>query len=1065
MHKVCFKVSLNSKAFFAFLFLCSSVYANFADPVVRTVNRPSGMSPPDQGLAVGFSRVVSCVNGNCVLYSKELLRQLDTQSTNTMFKDVRVGTTFDPRGFYDHHTNRYIIVCTSGIRVTGSGVVIAVSKNSEPNNLTTDWYKYFIRASESDAVWADYPSVGFDQYNYYISVNMFTGTNKEGELDTTPRIWVIEKSSLLDNSVKVPNSKVHKINMAYTMTPVTAFNQVLDRMYVLTRSGSFVNVLVFENTSDYKSTVYSSYRVKPHLTLKADYPSQKGTTTKVNSGDSRFQSAVYADNSIWLVYNSATDYLDRKSNTVWNRIDPFEMKLKDSGAFEHPDSDGGFFYPVAMPDSDGNVNFIYNGVSTKEYISGYISAVCKNGTAIGPIKVYEGLGPYSSSRYGDYSGVSRDPENKDLVWGGLQMPSTSNKWEIKSILMKSLCPDSDSPTKSECDFDCGEHGSCNILTGNCVCDTGYGGSDCLDCAQGFFGEYCKVCGYCNDDKHYSSWNHGECNDGKLGDGTCICKGKWIGEQCESCEPGYYDYFDRSCRRCPSCVNGVCDQNSNRGACICETGWTGNLCDTCAPGYFGENCTTCPDCGDHGDCVDGSCVCDPNWTGETCSDCEVGRFGPDCVECPDCGNFGVCNEETGLCDCEIGWTGEICDHCDPLTDKCDICNCGNHGKCLDPETGECECEFGWSLPNCTVCQEEFYLEDQECKECPDCGDHGSCVGGECVCETGWVTPGYEHQVNYYQENRKVSMQNPDGYCSICKNGFYFDGVDCLSCPDCQHSGICNEKGRCECLENWDGPFCEDCADNFFGKSCSECPDCGIHGVCNETITGNGVCICDENWKGAMCEICAEGYYGPECIPCPDCGEQRNRGECVEGICVCNENWEGPNCNYCKDGYFGSNCRTCNECKFGECENSICNCNIGWTGLNCETCTSNFACENGGICRDSTCVCPIGWEGPDCSVCSKGNESPECFNCLKSECACGEFGVCVETSSGVGVCDCETGWEGTRCEICSAGNTSPECPWIDCGEKGRNVLPNICECDHGFRGRRCEICISQIENLEC
>lgn len=1046
-----------------FLFSLFFLYVSaFSPPVIRNIQSSSGWSPPDQGIGVSPNRIVSCVNGNCVLYSKDDYKLLVSTSLNNIFSTVRVGSTFDPRVFYDFHSQRLLIISTTGARLPGSGLLLAISKTNEPNTFSlSDWNTFFFKSSDSDAVWADYPSVGFDKYNYYISVNMYTGTGKQGVLDTNPRLFIVDKVSLLQNSL---NFKVHKIPGAYTMVTASPLDQSNhDYIYVLTRSGSSIKILQFTGISNFNQTSFSSYTIFPSLSaFPASYPNQKGGTATINSGDARYQSAVFHNNFVWLTF-SAANKLNGPPTVFWFQINPLDKKIHNSGSFSHPESDigGAFFYPALITDSSGNANLIFNGVSSNEFVSIYTSAVCLNGTVISPIKIAEGMDYFFSNRYGDYTGISRDPLNNNLIWAGLELPILSNQWKISSVLFKSLCDPSDDPEHIDCSFDCGKNGICNLLTGSCVCNSGWSGPDCLICDEKFYGPTCQSCPYCNDDKFVEAWNHGYCNDGLNGDGSCICLGVWLGDSCEFCPDGYYNYFDRTCRICPKCVNGSCDQSS--GNCICNSGWSGTLCSSCADGFFGPNCLPCPDCGNHGDCVNGDCVCDPHWIGTTCNECSQGYFLPNCTACPDCGEHGDCIN--GDCVCEYGWSGPLCDHCNPDEEVCDVCNCGPNGKCIDPVSGKCECKLGWALPNCTSCDNNYYLENDQCLICPDCGEHGNCIGGECVCDPGWTSPSFIHDKFYFRSNQKVSMQNPNGFCSICKTGFFFDGSDCLKCPDCV-SGVCDEKGRCSCHTGWAGALCEECDTDFFGPACSPCPDCGKNGICNQTKTGNGHCLCDFNWSGINCEECAKDFFGLNCEPCPNCGESKSRGSCIDGQCVCNDPWIGLNCEECKPGFFGSNCKSCSECHYGICENSLCNCLSGWQGLSCDFCFDDSACLNGGLCRDSVCKCSIGWEGPDCTTCSENNTSPSCFNCFESSCPCNNHGVCIQSSRlDVGKCDCDTGWFGQNCENCSEENTSIDCPWINCGVHGRNILPNKCECDYGFSGRNCDICIEHISNLAC
>jgi len=97
--------------------------------------------------------------------------------------------------------------------------------------------------------------------------------------------------------------------------------------------------------------------------------------------------------------------------------------------------------------------------------------------------------------------------------------------------------------------DCSGNGTCAELGGQvqCVCDTGYEGSDCDVCADGYV---------------------------DFGDGSCVP------DPCESfpCEEH---------RRCDL------DLQSRATTCVCDDGYTGDDCDECTDGYFpsGRDCVS------------------------------------------------------------------------------------------------------------------------------------------------------------------------------------------------------------------------------------------------------------------------------------------------------------------------------------------------------------------------------------------------------------------------------------------------------------------------------------------
>ena len=279
-----------------------------------------------------------------------------------------------------------------------------------------------------------------------------------------------------------------------------------------------------------------------------------------------------------------------------------------------------------------------------------------------------------------------------------------------------------------------------------LCDEGWAGDTCAECADGFYGASCEAC---------TCTEHGTCDDGLTGDGTCACDEHWAGDTCDECSTGWIGdtcdtcadgFYGSNCIAC-TCANGTCDDGiSGAGACTCDEGWAGEICNVCAPNYYGANCEACT-------CVNGTCAdglngdgrcanCETGWSGDTCDTCADGFYGSTCIACT-CVN-GACDDGisgAGACTCQTGWSGDTCDTCADgfYGASCIACDCG-HGTCDDGLTGAgtCICETGWVGATCDACAEGYY--GASCTACT-CTEHGTCDdgltgAGTCTCATGW-----------------------------------------------------------------------------------------------------------------------------------------------------------------------------------------------------------------------------------------------------------------------------------------------------------------------------------------
>ncbi|XP_019952412.2 stabilin-1 [Paralichthys olivaceus] len=213
-----------------------------------------------------------------------------------------------------------------------------------------------------------------------------------------------------------------------------------------------------------------------------------------------------------------------------------------------------------------------------------------------------------------------------------------------------------------------------------ACCTGYYGHECFKC-PGDVGSWCS--------------NHGECQDGNLGNGECRCYEGFHGTACEDCEPGR---FGVNCSSKCVCDHGKCEDGlAGSGRCLCYKGWKGVSCsveikDDACGGVCDENanCITGPQ-GVAAACL---CVAGYEGNGTYCKELDLcSRSNGGCSE------FAVCKKVSAgerTCTCKESYTGDgvICLE----IDGCLVNNGGCHksANCIrtGPNITACNCRQGF-----------------------------------------------------------------------------------------------------------------------------------------------------------------------------------------------------------------------------------------------------------------------------------------------------------------------------------------------------------------------------------
>ncbi|XP_059175632.1 neurogenic locus notch homolog protein 1-like [Physella acuta] len=616
--------------------------------------------------------------------------------------------------------------------------------------------------------------------------------------------------------------------------------------------------------------------------------------------------------------------------------------------------------------------------------------------------------------------------------------------------------------------DCSGHYGCDVITGEKICQPGWGGRSCdvkTNSDQGCSANLCSYHGtcvtygnrtssyYCCCDEGYTGdfcqqdvneclsspcQNNGACVQKKPTGFTCYCSERYGGVLCQvakTCK-------DNPCKNGGTCVSFNL-QKFESFYCRCDVDrYNGEFCEIpittpapltsssavaprfCYGNYYGEKCQTyckpADDCTGHYTCdpATGGRVCLPGWTQG--SGCTVrDRVDPTCG----CDNGGQCF--LGKCCCSGNFTG---DRCRTPTRFCPDNPCQNGGTCQEDATGAfCICPEIFSGEFCEVmvapnrnCPVNYYGPKCEvfCRQQYECGEETGqfyCneLTGQKVCMFGWSGP----DCSTRDQTVRLDVPCPR---SVCRNG----GA-CLNATCCCQPGYTGSLCHVEILECDSNPCLND-------------------GVCTDLIN-QYTCTCKPGFSGINCEQDMRTTVDPTgqmtttpLLPIDPCDivSCLNQGICIpngtsDAICLCSGNFIGK---FCETPVSSNPTNP--------------NCTINFYGLNCsEFCVEENSNKGHYFCNPDSGkkVCMSGWGGADCDQrLVPADVDPEC---PVLGVVCKHNGACFN-----GTCVCRGPYGGRFCQ-----DEVLACAGAPCGEFGAcwdQPTGYVCQCVAGYTGKRCE-----------
>jgi hypothetical protein len=413
--------------------------------------------PPDTQGAVGPEHLMSTLNSEVAVMTRQG-QMLSRITLSNFWHTLNHPFTFDPKVVYDQLANRWVFVTLADPRTTNSALLVAASRSADP---TQDWYLYSLSANPprgtgdtnkppQPKVWLDYPNLGYNQQWFVATVNTtsLSSTNEEDEGSSTATIFAFDKQSLY--SGRGAACTIFQ-DPQFTVVPAVCFDNNPTNFYLVTEAATFQEGIVSQlRVSRIQGAVgRESYLQKVALTPPqpawsfspgpTNFAAQLGTVVKIFCNDSRLQSCVLRDGTLWCAHHIFLP-AGPETNVTHCAVQWWQLTtnaaILQRGRIEDPGSKTNYTFPSLAVNQSNAVLIGYTRIASDQYASAafaYRLANDPTNTLRPETTLKSGLAPYRKTspgdtevRWGDFSSTVVDPLNDIDMWtpGGVAWPSS-----------------------------------------------------------------------------------------------------------------------------------------------------------------------------------------------------------------------------------------------------------------------------------------------------------------------------------------------------------------------------------------------------------------------------------------------------------------------------------------------------------------------------------------------------------------------------------------------------------------------------------------------------------------
>ncbi|MBI3639255.1 MAG: Ig-like domain repeat protein [Thaumarchaeota archaeon] len=372
--------------------------------------------PPDVQIATGPNNVLEMVNLEGEIWTKQGV-SISTFPLSSFFMSGSDSLS-DPKVLFDSISGRWF---ASILDITTNSVLIAVSSTNDP---TGTWNIYSVSFGNNCP---DQPILGLNDDKVLVSGNDFTN-HCNGNF-AGAQYFILDKSAMLAGSATVSAQSSVPDTSKFSVHPVQSLSSTPTLYMISVGSGSTNKAQLFSINGAVPSAVVTITNLTILTTHIPPHAVQPGTTSRIDTGDTRIQDAAWFQGNLWLSLNDAClpsgDTVNRACIHL-TQISTSTLQVKQD--FRYGASGFYYFYPALRIDGMGDLDVIFGFSSSTVFPSLAVTGQAVSdpvNTLEQSLTIKSGSASDTSGRYGDYFGAALDPSDPTLIWVAGEYHSSS----------------------------------------------------------------------------------------------------------------------------------------------------------------------------------------------------------------------------------------------------------------------------------------------------------------------------------------------------------------------------------------------------------------------------------------------------------------------------------------------------------------------------------------------------------------------------------------------------------------------------------------------------------------